>query len=590
MSKADTTILVIEDEEILRESMADFLEDQDFRVLMAENGRVGLELFERERPDLVLTDLRMPETDGLEVLRRAGELSPETPIIVVSGTGRISDSVQALRLGAWDYIVKPVEDVDIITLAVDKALEQARLRRENITHQENLESLVRERTLELEQANTHLTSINARLKSAVETTRYLSICSNVAQFSSTLLDEFAKHMAASGGSLFLLENDGARLLHTLEPGHVPEFIPFPLLAGSILKRVIEEKKPLLIQDITQEKDLKPSGWDGYASDSAIIFPLLDQTNHVAGVITLHSKTLAPFNEQDKEIGSLLASYSYEVLSTIQAAESLRASEARFRAFADASSMGLGIGDLQGNLVFANPTLARMFGADSPTDILGANVTAYYPEKDRQEVVNTIIPTVIETGGWSGELPLCSIQGDITPTEQNIFLLYDENGEPQFLANIISDITGRLAADEERARLQQQIMDAQQQVIRELSSPIIPIMDRIIVVPLIGSIDTQRARQTTRALLAGIREYRAKVVILDITGVPVIDGEIAEYLDKTIQAARLKGARVIVTGISDAVSEAIVDLGIDWSRIDTQRDLQTGLLTALHTMGIELAKA
>ncbi|MCP4676447.1 MAG: response regulator, partial [Deltaproteobacteria bacterium] len=111
MNEASPTILVIEDEKILCESMADYLEDLDFRVLTAENGRLGLELFERERPDLVLTDLRMPEVDGLEVLARAGELAPETPLIVVSGTGRISDSVQALRLGAWDYILKPVEDM-----------------------------------------------------------------------------------------------------------------------------------------------------------------------------------------------------------------------------------------------------------------------------------------------------------------------------------------------------------------------------------------------------------------------------------------------------------------------------------------------
>ena len=150
---ANTSILVIEDEAVLRESMADYLEDRNFRVLTAENGRVGLEIFEREHPDLVLTDLRMPEVDGLEVLRRTGEISPETPLIVVSGTGRIGDSIQALRLGAWDYILKPIEDMSIISLAVEKALERARLRQENRRYQENLETLVGERTEELETAN-----------------------------------------------------------------------------------------------------------------------------------------------------------------------------------------------------------------------------------------------------------------------------------------------------------------------------------------------------------------------------------------------------------------------------------------------------
>ncbi len=115
------------------------------------------------------------------------------------------------------------------------------------------------------------------------------------------------------------------------------------------------------------------------------------------------------------------------------------------------------------------------------------------------------------------------------------------------------------------------------------------MERIIIVPLVGVIDSQRARETTRALLAGIGEYRAQVVILDITGVPLVDSGVAAHLDKTMQAARLKGARAIITGVSDAVAETIVDLGIDWSGIETRRDLQTGLRAALGSMGIKLTR-
>ena len=140
---------------------------------------------------------------------------------------------------------------------------------------------------------------------------------------------------------------------------------------------------------------------------------------------------------------------------------------------------------------------------------------------------------------------------------------------------------------ERERLQQEVIEAQKQALQELSTPIIPVMERVIVMPLIGSIDTLRARDITRSLLAGIREHRAKAVILDITGVPIVDSGVASHLNKTIQAARLKGARTIVTGISDAVAETIVDLGIDWSGIETLPDLQTGLVVALKSMGIKL---
>jgi rsbT co-antagonist protein RsbR len=87
---------------------------------------------------------------------------------------------------------------------------------------------------------------------------------------------------------------------------------------------------------------------------------------------------------------------------------------------------------------------------------------------------------------------------------------------------------------------------------------------------------------THNLLSGIREHHAKVVILDIAGVPIVDSGGAAYLNKTVQAARLKGARTIVTGVSDAVAETIVDLGIDWSGIDTLGDLQTGLRVVMNS--------
>jgi len=149
------------------------------------------------------------------------------------------------------------------------------------------------------------------------------------------------------------------------------------------------------------------------------------------------------------------------------------------------------------------------------------------------------------------------------------------------------------AERARERLQQQVIDAQRLAIQELSSPIIPLMDTpqggIIAMPLVGSVDSTRARDITRALLVGIQDHRAKVVILDITGVPLVDSGVATYLTKTIQSARLKGARTIITGISDAVAETIVDLGIDWGDVITLDDMQTGIVVALNSMGIKLVE-
>ncbi len=157
-------ILTIDDEKAVRESFKNFLEDYDYTVFEAKNGRLGIDVFEREKPDLVLVDLRMPEMDGLGVLSRIQKISPETPVIVASGTGIIADAIEALRLGACDYLLKPVQDLNILLHAVEKALERIRLIRENKTYQAHLEMEVVKRTRELEDANAQLHRTNTHLQ------------------------------------------------------------------------------------------------------------------------------------------------------------------------------------------------------------------------------------------------------------------------------------------------------------------------------------------------------------------------------------------------------------------------------------------
>jgi anti-anti-sigma regulatory factor/HAMP domain-containing protein len=170
---------------------------------------------------------------------------------------------------------------------------------------------------------------------------------------------------------------------------------------------------------------------------------------------------------------------------------------------------------------------------------------------------------------------------------------EQGGPLVTLGHNLNHMTANLQRMIEQERAQRETIQAQRQAIQELSTPVIPVMDTpqggIVVLPLIGSIDSQRAKDVMRTLLVGIRVHRARVVILDITGVPIVDSGVATHLDKTIQAARLKGARTIITGISDAVAEAVVDLGIDWSELDTLSDLQTGLVAALKSTGVKLGK-
>ncbi len=167
MTETCQTILVIDDEEIIRESIGNYLEDRGYRVLKAADGQIGLDIFKREAPDMVLTDLRMPVVDGLDVLQSISELTTQTPVIVVSGTGRIGDTIRALRLGAWDYILKPIEDLSILIIAIDKSFERLRLLRENKAYQDGLEQQVAQRTIELEDAYDHLRVVSERMELAL---------------------------------------------------------------------------------------------------------------------------------------------------------------------------------------------------------------------------------------------------------------------------------------------------------------------------------------------------------------------------------------------------------------------------------------
>ena len=132
-------VLTIDDDQFVRESLANYLEDFGYTVLQAEDGLQGLELLAAHHPDLILVDLRMPRMDGLQVLAKVQEVAPEIPIMVVSGAGDIRDVVEALRRGAWDYLVKPIQDMNILLHSVQNCLERARLQAQNREYQQSLE-------------------------------------------------------------------------------------------------------------------------------------------------------------------------------------------------------------------------------------------------------------------------------------------------------------------------------------------------------------------------------------------------------------------------------------------------------------------
>ena len=239
--------------------------------------------------------------------------------------------------------------------------------------------------------------------------------------------------------------------------------------------------------------------------------------------------------------------------------------------------------------------AKLLGVMSPEEVF-SEVTAVYEnyvdaletgsvealQAYARDLSDRIIPRGVETHEVLGIVLLLR---DVLARE--LFVRYQS--EPDQLNRVLDiyepaanrvAVTVGVSFVEQRER----IIREQQAAIRELSTPVLRVRDRLLILPIIGGLDTQRARQLTQQLLSAIRETRAKMVVIDITGVGMIDLTVANHLVQTVEAARLMGARAIITGLSSEVAQTLVDLGVDLGMMQTVGDLQGGLEEAERMLG------
>jgi rsbT co-antagonist protein RsbR len=195
---------------------------------------------------------------------------------------------------------------------------------------------------------------------------------------------------------------------------------------------------------------------------------------------------------------------------------------------------------------------------------------------------TIEAELAERGYWEGELVYSRADGSELITASRWVLRRGEHGRPDAVLHIDSDITARRQAERAELARQQEIIRAQALAIEELSTPLIPITDEILVMPLIGMMDSARAKQVMTSLLDGLAASRGKFAILDITGVPVVDTAVANALLKAAHAARLLGTEVILTGIRPEVAQTLVAIDAKLGSITTRGTLQSGIKYALGT--------
>lgn len=250
----------------------------------------------------------------------------------------------------------------------------------------------------------------------------------------------------------------------------------------------------------------------------------------------------------------------------------------FKLIMDTSPDGIGVAGLDGALIYANQSLQKMTGYGEA--LIGKSALSIYAE-DQSHKAEIAFHHVVEYDSYQDQMTLRRADGQAMAVQVTSFMIRDSSGQPLAITGLVHDISDLQRAEQERASLQEQVIDAQRAALRELSTPLIPISDDVVIMPLIGTIDSTRAQQVMEVLLEGIASQQAEVAILDITGVHVVDTQVANALVRAAQAVRLLGAQVVLTGIQPRIAQTLVQLGIDLSSIVTRGTLQSGIAYALN---------
>ncbi|MEO5726063.1 MAG: PAS domain-containing protein, partial [Byssovorax sp.] len=208
--------------------------------------------------------------------------------------------------------------------------------------------------------------------------------------------------------------------------------------------------------------------------------------------------------------------------------------------------------------------------------LEAYMTIVHPE-DRERI-GKVIERAMTTDqrSFSFDTRVLLPGGEVRHTTSYGLAMVDDNGRPCQLSGAVLDITARVREEQRRLTMQQELIEAQQKTLRELGAPIIPLAEGMLVVPLVGALDPARAELLLDSLLVTVSDRHAQTVILDVTGVPTMDVEVARALMKVVPAVRLLGADVVLTGLQPGLARTLIDLDIDMRQVVTRANLQEGL--------------
>lgn len=258
-------------------------------------------------------------------------------------------------------------------------------------------------------------------------------------------------------------------------------------------------------------------------------------------------------------------------------EALRSRQQLMRALADRSPLGIFAKDAAGVYIYANDEFARSVGL-APHEVLGLDDYGLFDADIAADLIRHDAQVV------AAGTTLRREDNGVGPDQDRYywslkFPLQAPDGALMAVCGIVNDISSLKHSERIRAALQQQVIESQQALLAELSTPLIPVAEGVLVMPVIGSVDSARAERIMETLLEGVTRLRARAVILDITGARELDARAADALLGVARAVRLLGAEAILTGIGPTIAELLVDLDIDLRGLVTFGSLRAGIAHA-----------
>ncbi len=400
-------ILIVDDEPLIRLNLRALLEDLSYSVCEAGDGRQALEHCRQSAPDLVLTDLRMPIMGGMELVERLRETAPEIPVLVISGTGSIADAIAAVRLGAWDYLTKPVEDAEALEIVIRRALERARMMTENRNYQCRLEEMVRERTGEL----------------AASEARYRRILESVTSYVYTVA-------MSCGRPVSTLHRQGCEA--------VSGFTPDDYAADPDLwyRMVHEDDRPMVL---ARAREIMTPGAAPVCYESRI--------RHKNGSVRWIQSTLVP----NRAPGGEILSYDgivNDITARKLAEQAQLLSESRFRELLENVRLVAVILDTAGRVTFCNDFFLELTGW-SREEVLGSDwFSRFVPAGSREAHCRLFLRGIADGSAWlHAEQRILTREGCELIVLCDNTLLLEADGAVAGVATIGVDLTGQRQLEE-----------------------------------------------------------------------------------------------------------------------------------------------